>query len=390
MDILQKGVLTLLKSAITGEKFDLPENFDFEAACSSVRRHHLSTLLYEGAVNCGIPQGDSTMQRLFQQYCQSLLISEAQVRELQRIYETFDQNGIDYLPLKGSIMKHLYPRHELRMMGDADILIRVEQYDRIIPLMQEMGFEAVKESSHELAWNKKTLYVELHKRLMPEREREWDVKLLNAWSAAIRTNGHCHKLPDEDTFIFLFLHFAKHYTAGGIGCRHMLDLWVFQRTHTGLDQAYIQSRLAEVDMLAFYLNTMDLLHVWFDDGIPNQVTDVMHAYIISSGSFGDEELGIVGRQMRRAQAGYGGCKSKIGFLLARLFPPVKNLRYEYPVLKKWPWLLPVVWIVRLFQKLTRKKSVVKKNIRNMSFMNSDNMDKYTQIMKISGIQKMER
>lgn len=38
----------------------------------------------------------------------------------------FDAGGIDYMPLKGSILKDLYPRHEMRMMGDADILIRME------------------------------------------------------------------------------------------------------------------------------------------------------------------------------------------------------------------------------------------------------------------------
>ena len=45
------------------------------------------------------------------------------------------------MPLKGCNMKALYPSPELRVMGDADILIRVEQYDRIRPIIQSLGFE---------------------------------------------------------------------------------------------------------------------------------------------------------------------------------------------------------------------------------------------------------
>jgi hypothetical protein len=307
------------------------------------------------------------------------------MRELKRMYDTFDEHEIDYLPLKGSIMKHLYPRHELRMMGDADILIRVEQYDSIIPLMQKLGFTPVKESQHELVWDQKSLHVELHKCLIPEREKNWSENLQNVWSNAIRTTGHCHKMPDEDTFVFLFLHFAKHYTVSGIGCRHVLDLWVFLRTHPQLNQEYVQRKLAELDMLAFYQNTLDLLDVWFEGGASSEATDVMHDYIFSCGSFGTAESRIVARELRKATTGSSGSRSKLGFLRARLFPPAEALQYEYPVLQSKPWLLLFVWIVRLFRKLFGKKSVVKNTMHGMSLMNSQNVDRYTQIMEKSGI-----
>lgn len=385
MDLLQKGVLILLKSAVTGERYELPDGFDLDAACHSMRRHHLAMLLYEGALNCGIPHNMPAMQQLFQQYCKSLLVSEAQMRELKRMYEVFDEHGIDYLPLKGSIMKYLYPRHELRMMGDADILIRVEQYDSIIPLMQKLGFTPIKESQHELVWDQKALHVELHKCLIPEREKTWTESLQNVWANAIRTSGHCYKMPDEDTFIFLFLHFAKHYTVSGIGCRHVLDLWVFLRTHPKLNQEYVKHKLAELDMLTFYQNTLDLLDVWFEGGASSEATDVMHAYIFSCGSFGTTESRIVTRELRKAKTDASGSRSKLGFLCARLFPPAKALQYEYPILQTKPWLLLFVWIVRLFKKLFGKKSVVKNTMHGMSLMNSQNVEKYTQIMEKSGI-----
>ena len=39
-----------------------------------------------------------------------------------------EENGIDYLPLKGYNLKKLYPKPELRTMGDADVLIRLADF----------------------------------------------------------------------------------------------------------------------------------------------------------------------------------------------------------------------------------------------------------------------
>ena len=41
MNDLQRGVLLLVKSAITGEKYALPEGFDFAQACADVKHHHM-------------------------------------------------------------------------------------------------------------------------------------------------------------------------------------------------------------------------------------------------------------------------------------------------------------------------------------------------------------
>ena len=127
MTTTQQSIITLLKSAITGEPYPLPDDFDLAAIYPQVKKHHMDALLYEGAVRCGIPRKDPVMQELFQRYCRSLLVSEGQMGEVARIFAAFDAAGIDYLPLKGVNMKPRYPKPELRSMGDADILIRTEQ-----------------------------------------------------------------------------------------------------------------------------------------------------------------------------------------------------------------------------------------------------------------------
>ena len=53
MDVQQKGIITLVRSALNGESLSLPNDFDLEAAVAVAKKHQISVMLYYGALNCG-------------------------------------------------------------------------------------------------------------------------------------------------------------------------------------------------------------------------------------------------------------------------------------------------------------------------------------------------
>ena len=75
--------------------------------------------------------------------------------------------------IKKNVMKDIYPKQEMRSMGDADILIRAEQYDKIVPILKNNGFTFVKESSNELCWEKLPFYIELHRYLVSPSHKDY-------------------------------------------------------------------------------------------------------------------------------------------------------------------------------------------------------------------------
>ena len=97
----------------------------------------------------------------------AVLVSMRQIDAFNRLCRIFCENEIDYMPLKGCVLKELYPSDELRSMGDIDILIRTEQYGRIRSLMLAEGFQEGAESDHEYHWSSSSAHIELHKRLIP-------------------------------------------------------------------------------------------------------------------------------------------------------------------------------------------------------------------------------
>lgn len=371
MNTMQQGVITLLKSAVLQRAFPLPPDFDLEEAYPQLKRHHMDAMLFEGAVLCGIPQEMPVMQKLLRSSCKALLTSERQVHTAKRICEAFDENGIDYMLLKGCKMKQLYPKPELRAMGDIDILIRFEQYNRIIPIMENMEFTPVAESDYDMQWRKSSAFLELHKRLISERNKDFFSYFGDGWKLAINQEGTRYVMSPEDEMVYLFTHFAKHYRDGGIGCRHVVDLWVFQRSHPALNEEKVKAELNKLHLLQFYENILRVLAVWFNDAQSNEMTDFITDYVFESGSWGKKETHIVSLGVWDGSSERGGHGARWKYLLRIVFPGVEALKNKYTILKKAPWFLPIVWIIRPFYKLLSKKEhesfhTHRKNLRVLS------------------------
>lgn len=71
------------------------------------------------------------MRALFNYVCHYIYNNEQQDYVSEEVFAAFDKNGIAYMPLKGILLKKLYPCPEMRVMGDLDILIKTEQYTKI-------------------------------------------------------------------------------------------------------------------------------------------------------------------------------------------------------------------------------------------------------------------
>ena len=385
MNVTQQGIAALMKSAVLQQPQLLPEGFEIQAAMPLVRRHHIAALAYDGAERCGLSRREPAMNKLFQAYCSSLLVSEGQEREISRIFAAFDENGIDYLPLKGCNMKALYPKPELRVMGDADILIRMEQYSRIVPVMESLGFEHKYESDHELVWKSPALEVELHKYLIPTYNRDLYAYFGDGWQLAVPSVGSRWNMTTEDTFVFLFAHFAKHYRDGGIGCRHVLDLWVYLRANPELDMGRVLSVLEELKLREFYENISRMLAVWFEGAQSDDRTEFLTEFIFASGSWGNMEQRVLSESVRSMQRSGLGRAGKLRYLWRMAFPPVEALQGKYPVLRRAPWLLPAVWLIRPVYKLLFERKSLARRKRVMDAMTRENLDTRQQMLQFVGL-----
>ena len=385
MDSFQQGILTLIKCAITESPQHLPASFSLEAAEAFAAKQQLVPLVYTGALVCGIPAGEPLMQRMFQTYLKLTIHSERQMAAIHRLCRSFEENQIDYLLLKGCIMKPLYPKPELRYMGDADILIRMEQYPKIIPLMEALGYERKEETNHELPWNSQALFVELHKMLIPSYNKDYYAYFGDGWHFAKKAEGYRYVYSAEDDFIFQFSHFAKHYRNGGIGCRYVLDLWIFRRANPQLDESYIRTELKKLHLLEFYENILRLIQAWFEDGAMDEKLEFMTQVIFSGGSWGSWEKRILVQETHSAKVTGSRTGRTLKLLLRKILPPLSEMKWHYPLLEKQPWLLPVLWIVRLADILLFKRHKIRKTQSILKEATDDKLRDYHKSLQYVGL-----
>lgn len=385
MNIIYEGLLTLVKSALTGQKLALPEGFVLEKAGGLIRSQSLVPLVYPGAINCGISTKTELMQKLQVHYFRHLVISDRQMKAVQQLCDTFEENGIDYMLLKGCNMKKLYPKPEMRGMGDADVLIRMEQYDKIRPLMQQLQYKNTKESVYDYVWQTPELYLELHKRLYsPEQTLLCDYFGVG-WEKAQVLDGHRYAMTREVEFAYIFSHMAKHFRICGIGIRHFIDLYVFRKAYPDMDEKRIERIMKKLHMHDFYRNVMRTLEVWFEGRQSDEVTEMITDYTFSSGSFGTMENKLYYQELTKAEQKKNVKNTKFRSLIDTLFPPLRLMQASYYILFKFPILLPIFWPVRWVDVLIHRRKNIGRKLRLVGQMNDEKLLHRERAMNLMGM-----
>ena len=384
MNTIYQGLFTLIKSALTGQKLELPQDFVLEQADDLIRRQSLIPLIYPGALNCGINPKSELMQAYQVRYFRHLVISEGQMAAVAQLCSTFEENGIDYMLLKGCNMKKRYPRPEMRGMGDADVLIRIEQYGRIKPLMEQLQYKNTKESSYDHVWERPELYLELHKRIYGADQTLLCEYFGVGWERAVLAEGHRYEMPLEVEFANVFAHMAKHFRICGIGVRHFVDLYVFKNAHPDMDEKRIERIMKKLHMQDFYRNTMRTLQVWFDGREGDEVTEMITDYTMNSGSFGNMENKLYYQELTKAGLKKGK-NTRLHSLKEALFPPLRMMRSSYYVLFKWPILMPLFWPVRWVDVLIHRRKNIGKKLRLVSQMSDEKLLHRERAMNLMGV-----
>ena len=381
---MQKGVITLVKSAITGEKYPLPEGFNIDEAYKFIMKHKIMMLAYEGAVRCGISKTEPAMQKLFQSYVQGMLRSEKQMKSVNEIYSAFEENEIDYLPLKGCNMKALYPKPELRLMGDADILIKEEQYKKIKIVLSGKNFIEERESMHHYLWYAGDFLIELHTMLIPETYQKLKNYYGKGWQKAQKTETNRYVFSKEDEFIFIIAHFAKHYLGGGIGIRHVTDIFVYLSKIPDMDFKYIEKELEKLGVFKFYKNVLRLIDFWFEEGSSDETIEEISDFILKSGNWGNFESHVFANGATSGKSSQKIKGSKLKFFIQRAFPPAKNIKDRYKILKKAPFLLPLIWPIRFVDAFIFRNKNFMQSAKELETMDDEMAEIYRQKFEKAG------
>ena len=382
----QSTLILLVKSALTGEPYILPSGSDIAGIFQDAKRHGVDVMAYYGALLCGVDKNSDVMREELMRVYQSISIGETQMSSIHRIMKELEAHGVAHMPLKGVLLKPMYPHSEMRRMGDADILIDCSKYEAVRSFMTELGYTERCESDHEFIWKKKAVTIEFHKRLIPSYNKDYYRYYGDGWKLAKLMDGYSfrHGMDPCDEMIYLFTHFAKHYRDTGIGIRHIVDLWVYRKHNPDMDEAYIRKELQKLQLLEFYDNVMRTLRVWFENYPADEKTEYITQFIFTSGEFGRSHNSNLSSALKYAKSGQSQQTIQRRRALRTIFPSYEEMCRKYKILRKAPILLPIMWLVRIFEKVFIKKRA-QRFIDRQFKVDADEVSEYQQSLNFVGL-----
>lgn len=323
--------------------------------------------------------------------------SSANILRRQRIMyllQGMKAAGIDAKVIKGYAVSGCYAHPECRGSVDTDILVDTRQEAKAISFLESHGFRIEPRSAtskHTVCQHQKYGMVELHVSLYGELVRDnWFQMLDNKaveQEPALIEDDFC-TLGATDHLIFLTLHMVKHFILEGLTLRMMLDIAL-----------YFVKYKQQIDTVRYWATLEELRY-------DKMVSGVLWN-MISSGRFRVEDFPGLSEKCSEQmmlilsdliQGGYMGAKQKserlesgmeynhqlmrkqksaLQYRLRMLawkiksgskymFPNIMMLQKLYPVVKKVPLLMPLLWLWQ-FVSFPIKKSlsgVLKRDVRS--------------------------
>ncbi len=344
--------LAALKNHLSGKAEPLQIE-DFEAVEKLSIAHFCLPLVAQG-----ISAGDGTLPGHWQEISFAVAMRNMQnVSVLKQLLEILQKAEIPCVLLKGAGVAACYPEPLVRPLGDIDLLVREEDYEKALTLILGTEERDPKQKNHAFHYHFKLgdVIVEIHKGVMEYQDEPKGAEIQALLEAAIsqpetaRYEGvsfPVYQAPYQA--LTLLLHTKRHFVRMKVSMRMLCDwvmfarsvpLEIWQRDVAPLIREYSLAELADsmTDMGIRYLgcDCKDKLV-----GEPDErLTDAMveeTLYVLAYGNADATDL---------LASNYAKARKKGKSALAAAVITVNDLvRHKYPITKEKPVLLPVYWL----------------------------------------------
>lgn len=277
--------------------------------------------------------------------------------ERAEICTWFEDQKIWYLPLKGILIKDMYPEYGMREFADNDILVDAKRMLDVKKFMTGRGYkyEHSKNSAHDSYLKEPFYNFEIHHCLFTESIMQSisGKYYENVYERLHLQNGSYEmSFSDDDCYVYILCHDYKHYQISGTGLRTVVDAYILDQFYKNRDQEYCAAELKkneadhfEKELIKLASDLFETVH-YPDIQKLSEDQRTMLLYMANSGAYGTIAQRIQ-NQMQKMTGDDKGNKAKLKYLWKRIFPDFEFMAGIYKSLRRHPWMLPFFYIIRL-------------------------------------------
>ena len=383
-----KFMFNLIRAVVWDNNYpEASDKIDWKKIYDIAVSHGISNLLAYGIIKAGYNIPNEIFSLYQKDMYSGLIICENQTQAFKKIFEDFDNSGIEYMPVKGTVIREIYPSPDMRTMTDGDFLIHDYDFEKFNQIMIANGYTYDGESNHEYNYTKlPVVRIELHKYLVPTYNYDWYEYYGDGWKYAEKSPKGLtrYELGVENHFVYIITHFAKHYRDGGVGIKPVIDIWLYKKRHVDMNIELVDKALEKLNLKEFYSHIEELSIAWFENGEYSDLVEDMTEFILDSNSFGLEENKKIAETIRKNEHENLDNVSRLRYVRA-VFPSLEHMTKLYPVLSDKTWLLPLFWIKRIFSRGIFGNKTINEQIKTADIIKSDNIAKFSRHIENVGL-----
>lgn len=376
----QNTLLILLRRSLWGDEAQLPAQIDWDKVDAIADAQGVRAFAYDGAVKLGAVVPAELLEKWHNKMLRGAVRNEQLLIAQDKIADWFAQAGIPAVILKGGSVSRYYPKPELRVLGDIDILVNKADMEKAGSILEAHGYVS-HGSDHDfhLSFLRRGVCVELHYNVtaFPDSEggRISELEATHFLDKPCQGVVAEHVFPvlaEEHQAMSLLLHMVRHMFSTGIGLRQVSDWAMYIAVTDGDYFVNVTIPLLErCGLLRYakvatrscvkYLGLPDKGLSWCED-----VMDVECAAFMEE-TFRAGNMGVANKEgsgdIFINSSAMGTHEMAATSVIARL----TEITYKnFPFVRKYKLLLPVFWVYLPVRYLVRsllgkrpKKSVVK-------------------------------
>jgi len=347
----------LILSQLHNEEINsVDESIKIEDLCRLASIHQMEYILLEPLTHLNIPGQAKDMIKARLQ--RDTFIDLGQRQQIANISKNLEGYGIDFLMMKGSVLKNIYPKPVMRQMGDIDLMIYDTTMNRSRELFKFMGYDLVNSVKiHDVYKKEPHWIVEAHWSLF---DKDVDKKIYDYYQTRraklVPGKQSTYELSIEDFYVYMIAHMAKHFYENGCGIRNLVDIYVYLEHYKDkFDYDKLEGELEVCGLSTFEYQARRLAYDWLEKKeLDNQEKSLFY-FMLDCGVYGKGENGFWSQFAKQTDTD----NEKIDKVIKGkwyLFPPISYMKEFYPKLNKFPVLLPWYWLKRGIRGITSKES----------------------------------
>ena len=369
IDQTGEDMLYLITCALHNQTPDKDKvcGMDLAALYRYARRHTLAAITYDALELLGSSTGDGLLALAKDNTGVSVLTKWKETRDKalrknlmldvarKKLFQYMDAEHIWYMPLKGAILKDLYPRQEMRQMADNDILFDANYEAAVKDYFVNEGYEVISyaKGNHDVYEKEPVYNFEMHTSLFGEAHNEvWAEYYKDIQSRLNKSDNHFqYSFTDEDFYIYFIVNAFKHFDGCGTGIRYFVDSYVYQNAKN-LNRGYIEGELDKLGVLAFEKTFRSVSMKIFGKGeAVSRLSGEEYSMLCDSmfaGTYGNSQSGVE-KKLHKMQGNEDKItnRTKMKYYMSRLFPPMSFIKAYHPLVYRIKIIIPLFIVFRM-------------------------------------------